>query len=66
MVLVDVAQTCLFVRFPSITSKIKKIIKKKCLDVSRILHIYKTYVPTVVSQETNHNEHCMCYRRSLI
>ena len=37
MVLVDVAQTCLFVRFPSITSKIKKFIKK---NASMFLEFY--------------------------
>ena len=57
MVLVDVAQTCLFVQFPSITSKITTSFKK-WLDISRILLISKTYVPTIVSQETNHHENC--------
>ena len=61
MVLVDFAQTCLFVRFRYIISKIIISLTNQ-LDISRMLHILKTYVPCkVVSREINHSINCMYY-----
>ena len=63
MVLVDFAQTCLFVPFRYIISKIIISLTNQ-LDISRNLHILKTYVPyKVVSREINHSINCMYYRR---
>ena len=64
MVLVDFAQTCLFVRFRYIISKIIISLRNQ-LDISRILHILKTYVPmqSCFTRNKNHSVNCMYYRR---